>query len=243
MKGKTTRMMFLRTVITVLILLAVSGLAARPATPLYAQCGGTITYGQSVTGQIARPGGSCSYSFEGVVGTAVTVRMTKSSAALDPWLDLLDPQGRVLLSDDDGAGNGNSLISIYRPTSNGAYTIVAKSYNGESAGAFVLHLGMPNGEWVSGTITRVGERPEYLFYAEAKTVVSIWMEKADGTLDPWLDLQDPTGRVLISDDDSYGSPNALISNYRLPSRGVYTIVARSYNDAGAGAFYVLLSQE
>lgn len=243
MKSITKRMVFLRAAITVLLLVSLSGLFTFLGAPVYAQCGGTIAYGQTIIGQIARPGGSCRYSFEGVVGTAVTVRMTKSSATLDPWLDLLDPQGRVLLSDDDSAGNGNSLISFYRPTSNGAYTIVANSYNGESAGAFVLQLGMPNGAWISGTIRRVGQHAEYLFYGETNMVVSIWMEKADGTLDPWLDLQDPTGLVLISDDDSYGNGNALISNFRLPGSGVYTVVARSYNDAGAGAFYVLLQQE
>jgi hypothetical protein len=61
------------------------------------------------------------------------------SSGLDPYLDLLDPYGDVVASDDDSAGNHNSEI-IYRLRRRGTYTIVAGSYGGGSTGSFELSL-------------------------------------------------------------------------------------------------------
>lgn len=243
MKASISKIIFLRSVATVLSLLLLVGAYSLPVPPAYAQsCGGAIGYGQTLIGQVS-VGAACRYRFAGEAGGSVTIKMTKNSAMLDPWLDLLDPAGRIVVSDDDSAGDSNSLISNYRLSVTGDYTIVAKSYNNASAGNFTLQLGMPNENWVRGTIARVGQRQEYIFYGEQNAVVSIWMEKDSDTLDPWLDLKDPAGYIVASDDDSYGNSNSLISNYRILTSGVYTIIARAYNDATAGPFYVLLTQE
>lgn len=243
MKIRTSKTILLRLVITILSVLAIVGAYGLPVPTAYAQsCGGNIDYGQTLTGQISYVGATCAYRFNGVAGGSVTIKMTKNSTALDPWLDLLDPWDNTVVSDDDSAGDGNSLISNYGLTNDGVYTIVAKAYNNASAGNFTLQLGIPNSAWVRGTIGWVGQRQEYIFYGEQNAVVSIWMEKDTGSLDPWLDLMDPAGYIVASDDDGYGNSNSLISNYRLLNSGVYTIIARAYDDASAGTFYVLLSQ-
>ena len=244
MKSRISKTLFLRTVITELSLLAIVIVYGFPVPTAYAQsCGGNMDYGQTLTGQIRYVGATCTYRFIKPVEGLITIKMMKNSATLDPWLDLLDPWGRTVVSDDDSAGDGNSLISNYLLTLDGVYTVIAKSYNNASAGNFTLQLGIPSANWVRGTITRVGQRQEYIFYGAENAVVSIWMEKDANTLDPWLDLKDPAGYIVASDDDSYGNSNSLISNYRLLTSGVYTIIARGYNDASAGPFYVLLVQE
>lgn len=240
MKISTNRTIFLRSMVTRLSILLIVGAYGLPVSTAYAQSCRPIDYGQTITGQLPYGGEIC-YSFSGVADGSVTIKMTKASATLDPWLELVDPWGSTLVSDDDSAGDSNSLISNYVLPLDGVYTIIAKSYDNAGAGNFTLQLGMPNGSWVPGTIAR-GQRQEYIFYGEQNAVVSIWMEKDTGSLDPWLDLRDPAGYIVASDDDGYGNGNSLISNYRLLNSGVYTIIAYGYNDASAGTFYVLLSQ-
>jgi hypothetical protein len=67
------------------------------------------------------------------------------------------------------------------------------------------------------------------------------MVKDTGALDPWLDLADPDGYIVASDDDSYGNHDSLI-HYRLRQTGSYTIVAGSYNSASSGSYWVFLEK-
>ena len=95
-------------------------------------------------------------------------------------------------------------------------------------------------EWINGYVN-VGQQCRYTFYGYNGDVVSIAMVKETGTIDPWLDLTDPDGYIVASDDDSYGNHDSLI-RYRLLRTGRYTIVAGSYNGAGSGSYWVFLEK-
>ncbi len=57
--------------------------------------------------------------------------------------------------------------------------------------------------------------------------------RADGSnLDAYLTLLDPFGSPLASDDDSGEGLNARVGPFRLPSSGIYSIVAGRYGGAG-----------
>jgi hypothetical protein len=56
---------------------------------------------------------------------------------LDPWLNLRDTNGKIIKSDDDSAGNLNSLIQ-FKATQNGTYYLDACSYQDQSRGQFSL---------------------------------------------------------------------------------------------------------
>lgn len=235
----------------IVVLLAVVGLAvAIPGAA--AQCGGTIRAGQTVVGSIARAGSSCSYTFSGAAGEAVTIKLVATGPSLDPFLTLSDPGGRVVATDDDSAGGGNSLVS-YRMAQAGTYTIIAGAYNNATAGDFSLRLDSSSGgaacgspitanTWVPGSITGRGQRCQYTFNGRRGEVVSVKMRTTAANLDPWLDLVDPRGTIVAYDDDSLGGSNSLIKGYQLLQSGQYTIVARAYNDQGSGPFEVLLER-
>ena len=65
--------------------------------------------------------------------------MIKKTTSLDPYLELYDPRGKLLESDDDSAGLYNARIITHLPRS-GWYQITATSYNGKHKGSFTLSV-------------------------------------------------------------------------------------------------------
>ncbi len=252
----------------VLVLAAGASWLGSPADA-FAQCGGTITIGRSVRGEISGNGGRCEYYFEGQAGDVVTISMTRVSGSLDPYLELYTPQGSLARSDDDSGGSYNSLISGFALPSTGQYTVVARAYGGYGSFDIGISSGMvivrPIGirpamippvvtvrpvSMCGGSLQfgqnvvqplPQGQRCRFTFAGVYSAVVNITMEKTDGSLDPYLELYDPSGRLVISDDDSAGNYNAWIGNYMLRSDGgTYTIVARSYGSNQTGRFKLTL---
>ena len=82
------------------------------------------------------------FTIELKAGTTYQIDMVrvgnKKQNMLDPFLRLEDSNGKELAKDDDGGGIPNARI-IFDCTANGAYTIVATSFNG-STGAFGLSV-------------------------------------------------------------------------------------------------------
>jgi predicted Zn finger-like uncharacterized protein len=68
-----------------------------------------------------------------------TYEITMVSRNMDSFLYLVDPGGKVVAQDDDGAGALNSLI-IFRPTVGGLYRVEATSLGGQQAGPFSLSV-------------------------------------------------------------------------------------------------------
>ena len=96
--------------------------------------------------------------------------------------------------------------------------------------------------WISGATTSRNPQTHYSFQGTAGQYVTIQMAQARGSsIDPWLDLLDPSGRLVAYDDDGAGRPNSLISNYRLQRSGNYRIIARSYQDSTSGAYWLYVT--
>ena len=115
----------------------------------YAQCGGDVEIGDTVTGKISYR--ACDYYFYGKSGQRVTITMRSTS--LDPYLNLYLPYQRDFnddgyyddddywLKDDDGYGTRTNDAKIEaRLPSNGWYRIKATSYSGTDKGRFRLSV-------------------------------------------------------------------------------------------------------
>jgi hypothetical protein len=89
------------------------------------------------------------YTFSGTQGAAIEIFMTRTSSTLDSYLDLYGPNGNFVASDDDGAGDRNSVIRLALPTT-GNYRIFAKSYKGGSTGGYTIKVSAPASTSCSG---------------------------------------------------------------------------------------------
>jgi hypothetical protein len=209
--------------------------------------GGPIEIGETVEGNLQATVHD-EWTFTADAGDYVTISMT--SNAFDTYLELYDPFGVSIAYDDDSGGNLNSLIRNLQLSTAGTYTIRARSYSGQSSGPYTLTLtaGEPDtstggsievGEVVEGDLQR-GDRDEWTFSGRAGQVVTITM--TSDAVDSYLELRAPDGTTLTTNDDGAGYPNAMIDQYVLPQAGTYTIIARSYGDAGSGPYRLSLDE-
>jgi hypothetical protein len=83
------------------------------------------------------------YTFTGAAGQLVALSL--NSAAFDPYLYLIGPDGAVLAEDDDGGDALNARIpagsGFFRLPASGVYTIEVTSFEPMSAGDYTLRLG------------------------------------------------------------------------------------------------------
>jgi subtilisin len=112
------------------------------------------------------------YTFSG--NTAFPVAVSMTSTAFDAFLYLLDPNGRIIASDDNSAGGTNARIpasgNLTLP-SNGTYTIIAtRSGASGGTGSYTLNMLAPTagGAIVSGRVLKpngAGVANAYVRYA------------------------------------------------------------------------------
>lgn len=80
------------------------------------------------SGSITDEAASVRYSFEAVAGQEITITMEATEdSSLDSALSLFDPEGVLIQTDDDSAGNRNAEI-VFIPESSGNFTIEASRY-------------------------------------------------------------------------------------------------------------------
>lgn len=204
---------------------------------------GTLEYGDSVGAELSDSSGD-RWTFVGQEGDAVTIAV--SSSAFDSYLELQDPDGRVLAEDDDSGGSLNAQIAAFVLPSNGVYTIVVSAFSGSTEGAYRLSLTEEEiviggtlgfGDTVEGTLSSSsGDR--WTFEGSAGTRVTIAVES--DVFDAQLELYGPSGDLLTSDDDSGGNLNPEINGFSLPESGVYTIVVLEYNRTETGPYTLSL---
>jgi hypothetical protein len=190
-----------------------------------AQSGGSIAYGETVTGTITDAAPVQAWTFEGQAGDVVTITMDATdlaSGGLDSYLQLLDPAGEVLIENDDASATTiNAAIADFTLPEDGTYTIHATRFGletGLATGEYELTLllvtggegGDTGGEGgevlsdaqpiaydspVSGTLTRQNYEDAWTFEGQAGEVISIRMERVNELAD-----LDPFLRLLDNEN-------------------------------------------
>jgi WD40 repeat protein len=97
-----------------------------------------LSYGDLLSGTLAA-GARDFWLFDGAEGDLVTIAMQAQSERLDPFLELVGPDGTLLIWDDDGGTDFNSRITRYELPVSGRYAIVASGF-GDSEGDYLLTL-------------------------------------------------------------------------------------------------------
>ncbi len=88
------------------------------------------------------------------------------------------------------------------------------------------------GDTLSVTLDNSGRGGRYIFEGHAGDIVTVTMLSED--FDAFLIVYDQRGDEVARDDDAAGDRNAQVQFLRLPSDGVYTINATSFENATAG---------
>jgi hypothetical protein len=169
----------------------------------------------------------------------------------DTVLAIRDARDNLVVSNDEVNGEGVSHIIADLPA--GAYTIVAAASQGNGAylltSQFAAHDIPPctyvqpldiNGGYVQrlgiGSCRDTNGQPVdyYQFVLPSGGVVAAVMTSSQ--VDGYLTLIDSTGKVLRTDDNSYGSSDPLIVQY-LPA-GTYNLAARDASSTVGGLYEV-----
>lgn len=162
-------------------------------------CGAPIAYGQRVTAQVP-PGASCRYTFDGRAGDVIGVIMEQVAGALNPQLDLLDPNGNIIASNDNhNPNNNNSLIRDVRLGRNGRYIVVARSARNETGGAYNLTLWQINAcggriafdRQLHAEISAATPRCYYTFSVTDPMMVKVSIDRMSRNLQPTFQILGP----------------------------------------------------
>lgn len=182
------------------------GVATEPAT----LCSGKIKIGQTQAGMVPFPGETCRFTFAAKRGESVGVTMSSLTGGLQPELTLVAPDGSVLDTGHSVDARTRYASSLRLPAS-GAYTVLAGSIGGQTAGAFTLSLtpvqSAQCGDVVArGMLTEVllpgaGNRCDLLWDMLDSSLLSVQIDPLDGAASPaWVAL-DPQGAVVASSAD------------------------------------------
>jgi hypothetical protein len=213
---------------------------------------GRFTGGEP-TVQDGRP--AQAWALEGQAGESITV--TLESTDFDAYLYLTGPGLEDLLSDDDGAGNSNSQITVTLPQ-DAMYLLVASSFQAGATGSYTIRVDEPIdlntlptegrsigvGEAASGLLTSAdpvvleGRRGQvWALEGEAGQTVTIDLISDD--FDCYLYLVGPGLAEPLSDDDSGGDFDSRI-DITFPENGTYRVIITALG-GNTGAFTLRVS--
>jgi hypothetical protein len=97
------------------------------------------------------------------------------------------------------------------------------------------------GDEVTGELNSLMEADDWTFEGEEGQRVTIRCEAASGEdTDPRINLLDPDGDLVDSDDDSGSGYDAILDNVRLPEDGTYTIKVDVFTE---GEYVLSLEEE
>lgn len=211
--------------------------------------GSALRYGDTVINQITGMSPQIYYSFRAERGDILNVSMQRISGNLDPYLQIVNSSAFVIADNDDlpESGSLDAAVQGLVIEQDGTYVIIASRFGqaaGDSTGGFYLTLneaaesGLGNtasaplpaleGIPMEGEITNDRYVQFYQFEARANDLISVTMERIDGSVDSLLSIIDSAGNELASNDDSEDSQNSAIDNFRAPADGTYYVVATRF---------------
>lgn len=212
--------------------------ASSPAAPVAA---GEAVQGTLAEGDDRSMRGGLQDAYLLTVDEPATYRITMTSDVVDGYLELYDADGTFLIENDDADGLNPAIRYFLAP---GEYRIVATEY-GAGGGPYVLRVDeVPSvpvtvesiavGDHVVGMLSDTDAysanqgNPADFFRIEVGAGQQVTVTLNSSAIDPYLLVVDPTGEVVVYDDDSGGGFNAQAS-FTAAASGVYTIVATGYD--------------
>ncbi len=182
-----------------------------------------IAVGQTVTGDLPR-GSAEQWQFEGARGDVIVAEL--HSDEFDTYLELLDPDGLPIASNDDLEGSDSGIT--YELDRAGNYALVVHSYS-VGQGTYTLTfltkaaITLVYGQSQEGAL-RDGFPDEWYFEGQVSDIVTISLTTS---LSPQLQVLNPEGTDVTPEDED--STNNVKLQLRLIQNGTYTIRLRDRN--------------
>jgi YD repeat-containing protein len=183
---------------------------------------GTLGCGALAAGSFSRPLASSVYTYSAAAGESFTLRMLNYSGALQPDLEVYDPQGNPVGQSTSGNVTG---VDVTQPVA-GAYTVVAMDASAlQAGGPFGVELlrttnacsaASAQGTTVNGVIN--GAQPFISYSIPASNGDALLVRSASVTpgFAAQMDLYDPTGVHLPS--------STFALSQTVSVTGTYTVV-------------------
>ncbi len=201
--------------------------------------GPRLQYGETIDGELANAADVDTWSFDGLRGDIVSIRVTRTGGQVIPAVSLSDPDGALLLELAAQEANPLDMQFTIGLKDSGTHGITIASANSAS-GTYTLALSLiepgdapdPSsailvyGRTASGTIDDTVYRDFWSFRGTTGDVIDIQMTAVSGTLDAYVSLVAPDGTVIANSDGDTGEQVAGLYALRLPVTGNYTVVAR-----------------
>jgi hypothetical protein len=232
-----------------------------------AESGSALRFGDTVANSIGDSQPEVYYSFRAQRGDLISLAMRRDAGSLDPLVQIVDANRRILIEVDDFEGSPDARIERWLVPEDAQYLIVAGRYGGpggETSGSFLLTLDrVPEsalGNSPDSAIRLFDARPDereltaarfqiwYVFEARGDDLITISLNRTGGNLDPFLVLLDSNLNELAAHDDIVDGQqrDSLISGYRIPSDGLYFVIATRFErQAGTtiGRYRLTLTRE
>lgn len=238
---------------------AISAFSLSGGAPVPTTSSDSLSYGDTVTGEISDTTPEQNFRFSGSAGDVVTITMLADNPdTLDTRLYLYDAAGVEVAenddSRDDSVGYYNARILNFSLPAAGEYRILATRFNGTGTYRLTLEGGSGptssgssiENQTLRGTISDPSGEELWRFTGNAGEMVTITMIADDSNaLDTRLYLYTENGYAAgtsnyiaendDSRDESIGYYNSRIQNFTLPETGRYVIRATRFS-SGTGEY-------
>jgi YD repeat-containing protein len=202
-------------------------------------CAQAASCSQVMTGSIgitADPPPWRYYSLTASANDSVTVRASKTSGTLTPYLEIYNSSGTQIAS---GAGQKDMTL-----TAAGTYTAMVRDQNSVNTGDYVftwLRTANPCnaipagcGQVLSGSLSAAGKIDAYTILGNAGDNIAVTLTKTSGGLDPSLELYNSSGARVAYQYTPSG--NETVMTQTLSAGGTYTVFASDYGNDETGAY-------
>jgi hypothetical protein len=175
------------------------------------------------------------FQFFAAPGDALTVSLIGTTLA-DPLVRLLDNTGLEIAFDDDGGDGANSLLSFSDFSYSGDYYIAAHRFSG--IGTYTLTA--------SATVAALAS-DYYKLAISAGDALRIETTTPAGpyefanTLDPTIQLYDPNGLLVLSDDNGAADRRNALAEYTALMSGVYVVQVSATTNSSNGVYTLNVS--
>lgn len=205
---------------------------------------GPAPEGVDISGQVVQRGTSDRWTIDLAAGDSVRFQAAPVVSGFAPALELIGPEGSVLLRAPSRA-TGGRIDAAFTAARSGSYAVV---FTGEDAGSFGGYAWSwertpaSSATGFSGTATLLLSAEDaiaanayarYAFQGRTGDRIRVTVRALDGDLDGVAALLNSAGAALATADDSDGLDPIL--EITLPADGTYTLVVNGYNSTSGRA--------